>query len=108
MTLEQLKQARRLIENGWTHNYPATTATGESIRDDSPKAVNFSLVGALLRVGVKTDYLVKMEKYLETRYTVGSSYDRYSLKRFNLWGTKEKVLAFLDHWIEKVSFGDYM
>lgn len=45
-TLEALKEARRLVEGGWTQRFAARNAAGESCWVDSPLAVAYCATGA--------------------------------------------------------------
>lgn len=57
---EKLRNARALIEKGWTQGLLARNKDGEGAFSDATEAVSFCAVGACVRSGVSCGHLKKL------------------------------------------------
>lgn len=87
--IEKLREARALIEHGWTQSVYARDAYLRHVAIDSPKAVCFCLAGALRRVGLQPS--VNYKSYFKGEPGVLTTWNDAPER------TKDEVLACLDN-----------
>lgn len=93
--VETLKQARVLIERGWTQNAFARDADGRQVSFDNPAATCYCLSGAVGAItGVDGDLWHQVQLRLEETPEVGDN----GIAFWNdaTYRTKEQVLALID------------
>ena len=85
-----LEDAADLITHSWCRGKIAQDAHGKPVRPESPQAVKFSLVGALLRVATHHPDAFPLEKR-----ALRKSLGQYGLQEWNDHQSKDQVLCLL-------------
>ncbi len=101
--IEGLKQARVLLENGWTTGKTARNSAGEEVSFRDPSACSFCVLGAVWRVGgyvapLGGDMEELVRRVIRTRVPLGS----HAPGTYNdaEGRTKEEILSVIDDAIE--------
>lgn len=94
-TLSILKDAKELIEKGWTQGCMARDSHGIYALYDSKEAVCFCITGALWRVGQGEDVVIPLIRLMQ--HAAGIPEDRF----ISSWNdeaerTQEEVVALFD------------